>query len=90
LKSLLALSVCKINPKPGAKPLPLINPKPSSYTGYINIAPLGLTLKSLLALSVCIIKARGNAPGADFFKLDCPNLLTACWAMFPFGTERDL
>ncbi len=21
---------------------------------------------------------------------DCPNLLTACWAMFPFGTERDL
>ncbi|GEM_PF-3544196 len=36
----------------------VVNPKPGGVAlGYINIAPLGLTLKSLLALSVCIIKA---------------------------------
>ncbi|OQY56656.1 MAG: hypothetical protein B6247_03085 [Candidatus Parabeggiatoa sp. nov. 2] len=30
--------------------------------GYINIAPLGLTLKPLLAPKGHLIKARGNAP----------------------------
>jgi hypothetical protein len=40
--------------------------------GYINLAPLGLTLKFLLALKGCIIKARGNAPGACDFKISSP------------------
>ncbi|OQY54598.1 MAG: hypothetical protein B6247_10880 [Candidatus Parabeggiatoa sp. nov. 2] len=54
---------------PGAVPLAiLISPRwgfasRGGAPGYINLAPLGLTLKSLLAPSVSIIKARGNAPG---------------------------
>ncbi len=78
---------------PGAVPLALLmSPRwgyinvalPGRYTGYINVAPLGLarggapfcinlvlkglTLKPLLAPSVSIIKARGNAPRNAPFK----------------------
>jgi len=49
-----------------------MSPSWGDAPGYINVAPLGLTLKPLLALKGRIIKARGNAPGTaqiwDFFK----------------------
>jgi len=46
--------------------------------GYINIAPLGLTLKSLLALKGRIIKARGNAPG---YATDLAILISPRWGL---------
>jgi len=41
--------------------------------GYINVAPLGLTLKSLLALSVCIIKASVTTWSTAKHSLALPN-----------------